>query len=1214
MPVLVIGGFAAYTYLSNAQPPSGLMRCDIEPQIVFTGDPVSYKVSFLGDKARPAEMRAPPPLDIIFAVDTSGSMHSSLPDMVSAARTVADELVASNPSGHIRFALSQFHDSSEIKLEWNTDPAVLHSGLSSLDRRSGNSGTVQAFEVINHLVGGMRNESTKVLVLYTDGHIGINESIINTAESLRSKGVHVFSISPPGYNTEGMSLITGYPSRVLHPTGVNDLIKRFRMVADEVMGLYGDRATLFHNVDRDNFIPSLPNDSEWQVDALGYMQLNIGYLPYKLVNYTPKTLIPQHIGQWKVALNPPEARFIDMANKAQSIACDRRPSLLVISWWLLILVYLPALLWLLHYLLNRRPALELPEYAPPPIHTLPPPSPLPLPSSSTLTRKPVVPTLFVGLGGTGRQTLLAIQEQLRASHLEASDLPYRFLWIDIDAHEKEKNILFQGWPELTVKEAVAPKEIRQTSVYLEDYLPPMLKAVPAHLQWFQPIKLRDTAADRKDLSRGGQGQRILARFALFKWLETDNLLNILQNEHKALLNLASIDNTRQIILFADRTGGVGSAWTVDIARLFRRIGQIGKPQFTPEIIAVLGDDQGRVNEYEQSNLQALTREMETACLAGSFPQHVCYRPGHDLLDTVDNQAPFNYVFAFNDCDRVSMIQQCADFGAVLVERYPRYTLFKHPVNRGQIMETQVRGIHVLPDLDYQLVKREILLRILGTDVLLDLETVAEHLAIKSISEEHASKLLSQWNSNEPPGTPWQFLLLAVTGIAGDTQFFDRMNEVESPNSIWFQQAFSASLNRLLRGKRIDGRWERTCMPGEAVATLRLFAQRLEQQLKSLAPPNSEIYEMLQDIIRLARNSADSLQAWMKTFIPLCEEIVKEQEIWLQQCDMEKIIATHTIIQLPGDKQRISQWSEQALRQWVGSEDVISALCERVYFNTRLDNDELTVTFAVQVDTPQEFSSAQDALSALQVHADAVAHSVPVLKVEGTLANLHEQGEEKQLQTLSGSLVNSQEKAEQVIMVTPSPVDSDDEIILQDFCRTIANPPGQATASNCYGDDYSALRRLQLRTENLPLFQEQSELPFVQAAEQAAEQVRKRAMQTFELELPIFPTALRIALAHSEPFQSFAKAYKAGHIVRQPDTAGMEQWLLSDQNKFLTFGKANGLADAAANYVYLVKKPASSFVQVDPAGDFSEFDNWLDSGAPPHIEDVFVLIAMRVFED
>jgi len=122
----------------------------------------------------------------------------------------------------------------------------------------------------------------------------------------------------------------------------------------------------------------------------------------------------------------------------------------------------------------------------------------------------VVPTLFIGLGGAGRQALSAVQEQLRAAHLDAKNQPYRFLWLDLDASLPQTELLTQRGFD-NVRELVAPKDIRQAA----QYRPLPNKPLPAHLNWFNPRDYLDATRDELELSTGAKGRRVLARLAKY---------------------------------------------------------------------------------------------------------------------------------------------------------------------------------------------------------------------------------------------------------------------------------------------------------------------------------------------------------------------------------------------------------------------------------------------------------------------------------------------------------------------------------------------------------------------------------------------------------------------------------------------------------------------------------------------------------------------------
>lgn len=275
---------------------------------------------------------------------------------------------------------------------------------------------------------------------------------------------------------------------------------------------------------------------------------------------------------------------------------------------------------------------------------------------------------------------------------------------------------------------------------------------------------------------------------------------------------------------------------------------------------------------------------------------------------------------------------------------------------------------------------------------------------------------------------------------------------------------------------------------------------------------------------------------------------------------------------------------------------------------RLDKNSVAIVFAAYIEEKQEFSTAKAAYQCLESYAESAAKTVPTLKIEGALA------EQEDMQRLANYLVDTQYVAEQAVMVTPSVKDEAAIKTLQKFKQALPSPAGHAPAKDCEGDDHSAIRRLALRTEVLATGDNDNQrLPFSQAAEQAAELVRQRAMIKFQMTIPIFPASLRIALSQPEAFQSFSRAYKAGQIFKDEnstDERGIVQWVFGENRKFLTFGRANSLADAAANYVYMIKNPPLDFSEREPVGDFSELEEWQSLGGAPQNEDVFVLIAIK----
>ncbi|RKZ72836.1 MAG: hypothetical protein DRQ57_16275 [Gammaproteobacteria bacterium] len=1210
-PIGIISGFIAYTHWFNALPQTGYLHSEVTPQILFSGERAEYSITYHGNLI-PKPSGKLKPLDMIFVVDISSSMDQTLPDMIQAAWTVAQEL-DQGYAGTARLALIPFNTSAYIEVPWTNDINTFYVGLNKLTP-SGLTDGLASFPSIQQLIDQARPEADKVVVFYTDGQVDNVDKMAGKVDGLRRRKVETYTvITPSGGNPSNMIMIMDNPAHVLVPHNAKDLATAFRKVADQVTGIYAKGAQLLHYIDGRHFATPLEDDSSWRVNN-NALQLNIGYLPYRSMTYK-HPLVPKSIGLWTVGNEPPQVNFLDKQNQPQSHDCSRQPRLLVLSWWLLLLAFLPALWWIWNYLKYRWESEKTEEsrYTPPSIHSPLPPSALPLPVPPIRPRKTVIPTLFIGIGGAGRTALYATQDALKAAHLGNSQQPYHFMWLDL-SHESNLKVPFEAWQAFSVEEIIAPSSVCKITI----------PSGETHLNWFDADKHIHDAHDVLNLSQGAQGQRDLARLALFQWLKSAELLPQLEAAYQKLLAFESIEGTRQIILFADRTGGVGSGWLIDIARLLRRLARKTREKnhldFIPDMIGIINAP--TYPERGQANQQALDMELEVAQLTGAFPQRMVYslEPEPALLAQTDTEAPFNWLFSVAEDDAIQRASQCAELSAVLVERYPRLSLLSERGTSRKIAATHLNSLHVLPDLDLQLVKLEILLRILGKEVLLDLERdPADQLTIPKIPEVKAMDLLEQWVEREPKGSALQrFLQLAINSDISD-QFQEIIAENRIPELSWFQQAFTVFLNQQLWGKRNDKqRWIREEMPGQVIAVLRLLAHRLTSVKDEISLPNNQdkFLNILEKIIQLATGAANQLQTWLDEFIPLCETA------WQERHSLEQRRATvgawkNLLTDTSSNHQQIVQWTEQAMLEWVSqidsaSVDITSALCERFFFAAQFDQGDIKIMLSAYVSTyiakPQQaFYSAEMAKTAIENYANQIAQLVPTLTVEGALAKMDNPCLRDQL---ARNMLKHQNDADQILVVTPTVINGNEKDMIHEFKTTI--PAGDINQKqDCDGDDHAAIRVVTLKDEFSDMSAEN--LPFIQDAEQTAEQVRQRAQMHFKMQMPVFPTALRIALSHPNAFRSFACAYQAGHIDQGEDENGANQWFFKDQGEFLTFDKDSSLAVAAANYVYYhFQNPPHAFVEDDHGGDFSRLEAWLKKGGIPD-DDVLVLVAIKMDE-
>jgi hypothetical protein len=597
-PCVVLALLAAYVYISNGRPQDGPLQTRVEPAVVFPGGEATYFVDFRGE---PHEAAPPPPVDIAFLIDVSGSMTASLPAMSRAAHTVARELASESP-GRIRFALIRFDTEAEITTPWTESPEQLFAGLERLEAFTGQNDTSEAFVRLDELLGRARPGAKRVAVFYTDGVLeacgGINPRTLEPycpggpmteaemerkAGELRDAGVEIYSIGLPGSGSDPLMVkMAGGPSRVFDPVDARDLAANFRLAARSIAGVSGEGGQLTHRIDGRHFAAPLQGTS-WGLDG-GSLSLNVGKLPLSTATFA-HPIVPLSSGLWRVGVEPPRLNYAGEDGRLRSFQAGRRPAMLVIGWGALLWSLLPVLLWTLFYVARPKPRrVERPvEWQDPP--RLRPPTLLPALPALAGSRAEPIPTLFVGLGGAGRRALLAVRAEAKQAHVGQPGQPYKFLWIDLDTKEAERPTRFEPWDDYEIKELLAPPEVRRTQPYL-----PEPGKIPEHLKWFDPRRYLNAAREELNLAEGSRGDRALARLALFLWLAgSKEPVSTLERVCWELADFHSLDGTRQVVIFASADGGVGG-WLLDVGRLVRRLTrrqQQAGSGLAPEIVGVL---------------------------------------------------------------------------------------------------------------------------------------------------------------------------------------------------------------------------------------------------------------------------------------------------------------------------------------------------------------------------------------------------------------------------------------------------------------------------------------------------------------------------------------------------------------------------------------------------------------------------------------------------
>lgn len=1225
-PLAVLTLFAAYVYWANSRSQTGRLQTRVEPQVIFPGGEATYFITFTGEERKPT---APPTtVDIVFLIDVSYSMTGSLPAMADAAHRVAQELASEK--GRIRFSLIRFDTEAEVMTPWTEDPEALFAGLQRLASFTGENDTRAAFVKLDELLDSARPGARKVAVFYTDGMLEAcqryvinspcpsgpmtNSEMIEKAAELRAKGVELFSIGLPGYGSAPLMVeMTNSPSHVFDPVDAADLAVNFRLAARGMIGGLGDGGQLSHLLDGRYFAAPLQGTS-WGVDRKGALNLSVGKLPKISTTYA-HPLVPLSSGLWRVGVEPPRLTFAAQDGGLLNLQAERRPLLLVISWMMLLWCLLPGALWTLFYLTQHTPPRVESEQLLPDILRPRPPTLLPTLPGVSENREAPVPTLFVGIGGMGRRALYATRSELKQAHLGLPSQPYQFLCVDLDTKEATVATPFEEWSGYPIKELTAPAEIRRAQAYL-----PEPGQVPEHLKWFDAQRYLNIPRENLNLAEGTRGDRALARLALFRWLmqEEDGLLSVLVNACRELVQMNSVDGTRQIVVFASPDGGTGSGWFLDVGRLLRRITrreqEQSKTEFIPEIIGVFSDSPERSNA---ENRRALELEFSSAALSGAFPQRTTYEPSQELLDCVDKESPYNWIFTVSAYDDNSVAGQNAEMAAIIVERHPRTSLLKasDSLRPRRFISARTQSVQVLPFQLYEQIHYELFLRMVGADILLDLEaSVKGGFSLKSVGAETPALHLTQWAKAESPGTPLQ-LLLAAAGDSSLAPGFMRIMQGSSPPAQeWFANALSNSVTQRLHGHGDpdDSQWHRDWMPGEAIATLRLLSTRLENVLLpevQMTGAPAHIVEVIGHVKRIADASADQLEIWATELCEVCEKFYQRLNDFNRIPDEIRRLSGRTYLEPLHEQEQVSRWIKEIFETWLGTPATTSAIRERLFFAVVPDADSVLVILRSYMNSPKEFCTTAEAVKALDEQARLLARVAPAIRIGGALSK-EPQARRKQL---ADQMVDTTTAPREVLVVAPQAGDSDEARTIEEFSQLVPQPPGHGSRVDQRGDDQTAVRRLELSEKTFAGDGERVWTPYVTIAEQQAELLRVRAENKHKISVPVLPPELRVALAHPAAFASFARAYKAGHIVLREDAAGASQWSYLDTGEFLTFGPEPTLAQAAANYVFYVSSPPHTFELVGEGGKFTKLAQWRKKRDSTD-DDTLTLIAIDVYED
>jgi hypothetical protein len=1134
----------------------------VQPEVVFPWQEAHFLATVGGDSAGP--VHKPEPLDIAFLVDVSGSMTKSIPTMANAVREMARQLMAVK-GDTVRFALVRFDTEAETLVPWTNDASALDKGLKRLEAITGDNDPREIFARMHDLSAGARRDAKRVMVFYTDGEIATqcpwhvpllcsdrNMSYGEAAAAagpLRNDGIELFCVGNPGQPVHPVMLeITGSSDRIFLPADIHDLASNFAALTDAVARVRQVGTQLSHPIDGLNFRTPL-GETSWTREPSGSLRLDIGRLPHEPVTFG-HPIVPLHAGVWRVGAAPTRLTYADADGRVIETAADLRPRMLVLTWAALLLPFLPWLVWLLFQSVPEQPRAEI-ESPPLPVRVPPLPSTLPpLPEGEAVAAP--LPTLFIGLGGAGLEALYAIRADLEQLHLGSRMDAYRFLALDVDQRDPAPS-KFASLSGGEMPRLIPPREI----VQLRDFVPRPGEAAQ-HLQWFDAIQYEHAAREEVNLADGSKGDRMLARLALFRWLATPQppVLETLAREIDALMQTRAADPLApsQVVVVASPCGGTGSGWFVDTLRLVRRrlrARQRGS-EVLPEIVGILVSTDA-ADPVSVANRTALIGELESIALTGQFPRRTTMVPDDSLLDRTDTESPFDWLLETGDTDRHSAAAQSGALAALLCQQDVRTALLESVMTQDRVpVQVATTGVHVHSTMARDQVQLDVLLRLLGPDVLLDIEAIRGGYSPRQIADAEVQKALDAWIRSEPPRTPLRQLLEGQV-VAEDHLLL---------------HALRMSINQQLRP------WQ----PTLAAAALQSFVSRHPESSAAA---------------RFASSVASDLKRWGNELAAFAKDAADQQRSVAARLAFARSLRRRAYVDSLIDDAAVEQASRASLERWLGTRNTLAPLRERLFFSAEADG---TVVLRSHIAAPVILRSPSEAAESLSGIARALAATVPSVRLSTVFALMTE----KDRGTLAASLLASGVRADSVILAAPSDAG--------DFRRTVGQPASDGVRRDCVADDGSSVRRVSLAaTPSAEIAV--AKPPYVEGAERESDRIRFRIADRFRIRVPLLPPQLRVATAQPSRFRSFARAYQTGGIVRRADENGVTRWYTLDGREFLGAEAHRALADAAANFVYS-DIPSADPNASRPPGDFTALDEGIANGGNL-TEEGLVQAAIRV---
>lgn len=621
-PALLLAGLYGWVVLRSSRPDSGKLVRTADRKVVWAGDPVRVELHINTDQELPPPSAdtARKPHVIALVIDHSGSMGQGPDSALEAVKSAAAVFARATASGEQPVGAVSFDQNTDEVSALGPDGNACAEAIESIPSGGGTDiaqGLLAGREmVLAGLRSGKYPRATGLIVLLSDGQSD-RTAALAAAEQAKNDPAHPIRVITIGLGSQiDEELLREMASSeadfhfTLDPASLGDI---YSTIAADFGTAIGQNGQLEEQFNYGAFtLEQPPAGFHVQSDpARGQFGFRLPVLFQQRLTI-PYTLRAEQVGLYGLALKPAELTYTPDPNnpgQARKVVSPLAPPLLVISPLLLLLLYLPFLGYVIWRILRMFMKAEIQDERPEEPDEIEMPGPLLLPRPEPVFVREPQPTLFLGLGESGRRVLEHVSRFLSNDRYlgEVDDPPFHLLYTDT------------GEAAMPATDARFPIHKAQLPASLTRAVRDLQSSteLPAHLDWVPRRELAELAGMQLDLSQGSHGRRWLARLTLFEACRSGET-PFLQEWARAVEWLRRHRKAR-VVVVGSLEGGTGSALASDLAYLMRQALPLNQRAEWP-IYALGLTDLPSEHAYASLNQQAFLAELDRLIVAAQVPR------------------------------------------------------------------------------------------------------------------------------------------------------------------------------------------------------------------------------------------------------------------------------------------------------------------------------------------------------------------------------------------------------------------------------------------------------------------------------------------------------------------------------------------------------------------------------------------------------------------